>query len=35
MMISVLHLLWIIPVSTIFGLFLSALFASNNKEDDK
>ena len=34
-MISALHLLWIIPASTIFGLFLAALFTSNHKEDDQ
>ena len=34
-MISALHLLWIIPASTIFGLLLAALLSSNNKEDDQ
>ncbi len=34
MMISVWHLLWIVPVSVWFGVFLAALCAVNEREDE-
>ena len=32
-MISVLQLLWIIPLSAMFGFFIAALLMANQRED--
>ena len=34
MMISILHLTWIIPVSMLFGLILAALMSANGRNDN-
>lgn len=33
-MISALHLLWIIPLSTIFGFCIAELLSANGNDDD-
>ena len=33
-MISVWHLLWIVPVATMFGFVLCALLSANKNDDD-
>lgn len=35
MYINILHLIWIVPLSAIVGIFFTALVAVNGKEDDK
>ena len=34
MYISILHLLWIVPTATAFGVFLTAIVVANAWEDD-
>ena len=33
-MISALHLIWIIPIATIFGFMFAALFQTEKREDE-
>lgn len=34
MYINILHLLWIVPLSALVGVFFAALVAANGREDD-